>query len=349
MEKTKVALLFGGRSAEHEVSLSSAAAIYNHLDKRKLEVLSLFINKEGMWKVVDSPCVSHDSLNQGSFASFLPWSRSKENSFFSADVYFPVLHGPYGEDGTIQGLFDMADVPYVGAAVLASSLGMDKAISKALFQAKGLPVVKHLVIHETNWRKNKAETLDHLFQSFSFPVFTKPSCLGSSLGITKVKESKQIEEAVELAFGYDRKILVEEAIKGRELECSILGNENPRASLPGEIIPSQEFYNYQDKYIDGKTSFGIPARLPDSTIEEIQQISIKAFQAIDCSGMARADFFLQEKTEKIFLNEINTIPGFTEISMYPKLWEVSGLSFSQLLEQLIELAMERHRNRKRPH
>lgn len=346
-KKIKVGLLFGGRSAEHEVSLRSASAIYNNLDKNKFTVVSIYLDKKGNWKIVPSPLLSMKELNEGPSFSFLPWKEKTITQSITADIYFPVLHGPYGEDGTIQGFFEMADVPYVGAAVLASAVGMDKALMKTIFKAGNLPVVKHSILLESEWKKKRERILKKIEAEYNLPFFVKPANLGSSVGISKVKDYAQASDALSTAFSYDRKILVEEGIKGRELECSVLGNENPRASLPGEIIPFREFYDYRDKYLDGKTTFGIPAKLPSPIVKEIQRISLEAYRAIDCSGMARVDFFLQEKTEKLYLSEINTIPGFTEISMYPKLWEVSGLAFPKLVEHLIELGFERHKLKKR--
>ena len=342
-----MALLFGGSSAEHEVSLISAASIYKNLDKKKYDVLSIYINKEGLWRIVESPLLPSRSLNQGAFSSFLPWRASPALKEREADIYFPVLHGPCGEDGTIQGLLEMADVPYVGAAVLASAVGMDKALAKTLFRLKNLPVVQHLILFESNWQKEREHMLSRIRKEFCLPFFVKPTNLGSSIGISKVRDYDQSDKAIEEAFQYDRKILIEEGITGRELECSVLGNENPRTSLPGELIPYREFYDYKDKYVEGKTSFIIPARLPSSVVKEIQRISLEAFKAIDCSGMARIDFFYEEEKGRVLLNEINTIPGFTEISMYPKLWEVSGLPYTQLLEALIDLGFQRYHNKKR--
>jgi len=347
MKKKKICILFGGRSAEHEVSLISAQAIFKNLEPELYEVTSVFINKEGNWRLVHSPLLSQEDLNSGSFLSFLPWQNHSNNFFIEADVYFPVLHGPYGEDGTVQGLFEMADVPYVGASVLSSAVGMDKAVAKTLFKAKNLPVVDFIAVKESDWNKDPGSVLDRVLQNISLPFFVKPSNLGSSVGITKVKDFALADEAIKNAFLFDRKILIEEGIEGRELECSVLGNDSPKASLPGEIIPFNEFYDYRDKYIDGKTSFGIPADLPQKVVEDIRKISIEAFQCIDCSGMARVDFFLQKATGKLYLNELNTIPGFTEISMYPKLWETSGLPFPRLLTELINLALERHAMKKR--
>lgn len=346
-KKIKAALLFGGSSAEHEVSLISAASIYRNLDKKKYDVVSIYINKEGYWRIVDSPLLPPQSLKKGNFFSFLPWSKNTIAQDIRTDIYFPVLHGPCGEDGTIQGLFEMADVPYVGATVLSSAIGMDKTMAKILFKMRNLPVVKHFILFESDWKNERGTVLSKIKKEFHFPFFVKPSNLGSSVGITKVKDYAQSESALETAFEYDRKILIEEGIIGKEFECSVLGNDNPRVSLPGEIIPFREFYNYKDKYIDGKTSFVIPADLPPSALKEIQRISLEAFKAIDCSGMARVDFFMEEKTGRIILNEINTIPGFTEISMYPKLWEVSGIPYPKLLDILIELGFERHQKKRR--
>jgi D-alanine-D-alanine ligase len=347
MKKTKICILFGGRSAEHEVSLMSAQAIFKNLNPDMYDVISVFINKEGRWRIVGSPLIPPDELNSGSFFSFIPWEEHPQQHVLETYVYFPVLHGPYGEDGTIQGLFEMADVPYVGATVLASAVGMDKAVAKTLFRAQNLPVVNFMAIREADWDRDPNIILDRIPHTISLPFFVKPANLGSSVGITKVKDFSQTSQAIENAFLFDRKILIEEGIKGRELECSVLGDDFPKASLPGEIIPFNEYYDYQDKYINGKTSFGIPADLPQKVSEDIQRISIEAFKCTDCSGMARVDFFLQEKTGKIYLNELNTIPGFTEISMYPKLWDVSGLPFPQLLTELITIAITRHNKKKR--
>ncbi|MGD9345538.1 MAG: D-alanine--D-alanine ligase family protein [Candidatus Aminicenantes bacterium] len=347
MKKKKICILFGGRSAEHEVSLVSAQAIFKNLNSDLYEVTSVFINKEGAWRIVDSPLLEKEDLNSGSFFSFLPWRKHSNSFFIDADVYFPVLHGPYGEDGTIQGLFEMADVPYVGATVLASAAGMDKAVAKTLFKEKNLPVVNFITVKEADWNREPGAVRARVFHTFALPFFVKPSNLGSSVGITKVKDFALAEQAIKEAFLFDRKVLIEEGIEGREMECSVLGNDFPKASLPGEIIPYNEFYDYRDKYIDGKTTFGIPADLPQKVAEDIQKISIEAFQCIDCSGMARVDFFLQKGTGKIYLNELNTIPGFTEISMYPKLWEKSGLPFPRLLTELINLAIEKHTTKKR--
>jgi D-alanine-D-alanine ligase len=353
--RTRIALLFGGRSAEHEVSMISAAAVYRNIDRRKYDIASIFIDKKGRWRQVESPLLPRRELNRGPFCSFLSWDRRCRGGHpraavspkIAADIYFPVLHGPYGEDGTVQGLFEMADVAYVGAGVLASAAGMDKVIMKALFAMNRLPVPKYAAFLEGEWRRYRSAVPAVIEKEFTLPVFVKPANLGSSVGISKVKAWSSLARAIGKAFRYDRKILVEQGIIGREIECSVLGNDSPRASLPGEVIPHREFYDYRDKYLEGKTRFHIPADLAPETVAEIQRLAVEAFQAVDCSGMARLDFFLEDATGKIYVNEINTIPGFTEISMYPKLWEASGISFPRLIEELIRLGQERHRRKKR--
>lgn len=342
-----VALIFGGRSAEHEISIISARAIHKNLDRKKYRVISIYVTKQGNWKLVSSPQIPTVASGAGRGFSFLPWDGRRVKPPIKADVYFPVLHGPYGEDGTIQGLLEMADVPYVGAPVLASAIGMDKAIFKHLLSRLGLPVVPYLVLYEKDWRANRKQIEKKIFQELGLPLFVKPANLGSSVGISKVKTRKDLAQAVRLAFRYDHKILVEKAIQGREIECSVLGNERPRASLPGEVIPHREFYDYADKYLEGKTEFRVPAELPADLVERFRELAVASFRAIEGCGMARVDFFLEQKTNKIYINEINTIPGFTEISMYPRLWEASGLSFSRLLDRLIQLAFRRHRLKKR--
>jgi D-alanine-D-alanine ligase len=346
--KVRIALLFGGRSAEHEVSLVSASAIYKNIDKTRYAVTSIFIDKTGRWRRVASPLLPPEKLQNGPSSSFLPWEAlSLLPRRARADIYFPVLHGPYGEDGTIQGLLEMADVPYVGAGVLASATGMDKAVMKVLFADRNLPLVRHRVFGEVEWKMSRNDVLGLIGKEFRLPLFVKPANLGSSVGISKVKNRGDTETALARAFRYDRKVIVEEGIKGREIECSVLGNDEPRASLPGEVIPYREFYDYRDKYLDGKTRFRIPADLPASIIREVQRLAVEAYLAVECSGMARLDFFLEDGTGKLYVNEINTIPGFTEISMYPKLWGVSGIPFGRLVEELIRLGLERHRQKKR--
>jgi len=345
-EKIVVALIFGGRSAEHEVSLISASAIYKNLDKSKFDVRSIYITKDGFWKVVHAPAAEPKTLSAGRASSFLPWDVRGSAAKVQADIYFPVLHGPYGEDGTIQGLLEMAGVPYVGAGVLGSALGMDKASAKSLFRERGLPVVPWRVVFESEWRKERTGILRRIRREFALPFFVKPSNLGSSVGITKVKDRRRTAEALEMALRYDAKVIVEKGIAGREIECSVLGNDAPEASLPGEVIPGHEFYDYNDKYIDGKTGFVIPARLDRETAAKVRRLAVKAFKTVAARGMARVDFFIEKETKRIYINEVNTIPGFTEISMYPKLWEATGLPFPRLLERLIALGFEWHAARK---
>lgn len=345
-KKIVVGLIFGGRSAEHEVSLASAAAIHRNLDKAKFDVRSLYVTKAGLWKAVSAPSPSLKKLSRGRAFPFLPWDVHGLPRAFRADIYFPVLHGPFGEDGTIQGLLEMAGVPYVGAGVLGSALGMDKAVAKSLFRARGLPVVPWLAFDERDWRTGREEVLRRIRGEFRLPFFVKPSNLGSSVGISKVTGRRRTETALETAFRYDSKILVEKGIAGREIECSVLGGDPPEASLPGEVIPYREFYDYRDKYIEGKTTFVIPAALPRPTIGRIRRLAVRAFRTLDGSGMARVDFFLEKGTNRLYVNELNTIPGFTAISMYPKLWEASGLPFPRLVERLIDLGFERHKARK---
>jgi D-alanine-D-alanine ligase len=346
-KKTTVALLFGGRSAEHEVSIRSAAAVYKNLDPSRYGVLSLYLDREGRWKTVSSPLANPEELKRGPAHPFLPWQVRGAGRPLRADIYFMVLHGPYGEDGTIQGLLELADVPYVGPGVLASSTGMDKAVMKVLFQAKGLLVSPWRVVRDLEWKSHRRGVLTGLRRAFAWPVFVKPANMGSSVGISKVKSNADLGPALDRAFFYDRKVVVERGIRGREIECSVLGNEAPQASLPGEVIPHNEFYDYKDKYEDGQTRFGIPADLTASVVRKIRTQAVAAFQACEAEGLARVDFFLENGTGDIYVNEINTLPGFTEISMYPKLWAVSGLPFSRLLDRLIELGFERHRAKRR--
>jgi D-alanine-D-alanine ligase len=317
VSKLNVAVLYGGRSGEHEVSLNSAESIIKAMDPAKYDVQRILISKEGHWQ---------------------PRAISPEpGGNPGIDVVFPVLHGTFGEDGTVQGLLELADLPYVGAGVLASSVSMDKEVMKRLCAASGLPVSEYFVI-----RRHHAGTHTH----FPLPIFVKPANLGSSVGITKVKSHSELEAAIKFAAEFDRKVIVERGITGREFECSVLGNEEPKASVPCEILPSRDFYDYEDKYLLNKAQTIVPADLTPEQTQEIQRLAVACYQAVECEGMARVDFLLETATGKFFINEINTIPGFTSISMYPKMWEASGLAFSALVDRLIELAMERHEIRK---
>jgi D-alanine-D-alanine ligase len=355
-----VAVIFGGRSGEHEVSLRSAASIIQAMDRRKYEIIPIAITKEGRWltSTAATKLLPHDVMRQATEIVALLGDPTQQALMHfdgdmhltesqQVDVVFPVLHGPYGEDGTIQGLLELANVPYVGCGVLASAVGMDKDVMKRLFRDAGLPVVRYVAFTRAVWEQEPERIRRQVLKEIGLPAFVKPANLGSSVGITKVKQRDQLKDAIDLAVRYDRKIMVEEAIEGREVEVSVLGNDNPMASLPGEVIPGAEFYDYNDKYINDAAQLVIPAKLPKHLITKVQKYAIRAFQAIEGAGMARVDFFIERGTNRVIVNEINTIPGFTSISMYPKLWEVSGISFSELVDRLIELALERHRERLR--
>ena len=353
--KTRVLLVFGGRSEEHEVSVISAASVARALDPERYEVVSVGIDKEGRWHLLHAPPALEargaDELpsvspqaGSGIALSRDPGARelvTDSGEREPIDVVLPMLHGPFGEDGTIQGMLELAGIPYVGAGVLASAVGMDKAVQKVLFSAAGLPVVRHEVVTEHEWREDP-DAVAARAESLGTPLFVKPANLGSSVGITKIKSLADLEEAMEEAFRHDRKALIEESAEGaREIEVAVLGNDDPVASLPAEIIPKAEFYDYRAKYLDESTELEVPARLPAEVVEEVQRMAVTAFRAIDCAGMARVDFFYREPSELI-VNEINTIPGFTEVSMYPRMWEASGVPYAELVDRLIALALDRH-------
>ena len=351
----RLLLIFGGRSEEHEVSVASAQSVLSALDTSRYELVTVGIDKEGRWHLLDHvpalragpnadlPAVAGSKDDTVALARD-PGAReliTKEGERRPIDVVFPLLHGPFGEDGTIQGVFELAGIPYVGAGVLASAVGMDKAVQKVLFRAAGLPVVPHEVVHERDWRDDP-EAVRARAASLGTPLFVKPAGLGSSVGITKVKSLADLDAAVEEALRHGRKGLVEAAVDGaREIEVAVLGNDDPVASVPGEILPAGEFYDYRAKYLDESTGLEVPAKLPAEVVEEIQRMAVTAFRAIDAAGMARVDFFFREPDELI-VNEINTIPGFTQVSMYPRMWEASGLSYSELVDRLVQLAIERH-------
>jgi D-alanine-D-alanine ligase len=368
-----VGILYGGRSGEHEVSLASAAAVFANLDRTRYEPVAIRIDKDGRWALPDRPPTATSAaavIEQARLEAARPARIAREVHMIARpsgetilsiergttpepsqamvtglnlDVIFPVLHGPYGEDGTMQGLLELANVPYVGAGVLASALGMDKALMKVVFAAHGLPVCPYRVVLRHQWERRARETAQELATALDFPMFVKPANLGSSVGISKAKTLAGLDEAMELAGSFDRKIVVEAAVpEAREIECAVLGNDEPVASVPGEVIPSREFYDYEAKYIDDASRTIIPAELPAGTAAEVQRLSIAAFQAIDCAGMARVDFLLSRRSGDVFVNELNTIPGFTTISMYSKMWAASGLEYGELLDRLITLARERH-------
>ena len=357
-KKIRVGILFGGRSAEHEVSLQSAKNIIDAIDTNKYEVVLIGIDINGRWHLNEEsrfllPATESGlpTLQEtGDNLALVPGKQieqlvalSGEQRPGSLDVIFPVLHGPFGEDGTVQGLLKLANLAFVGAGVLGSAIGMDKDVMKRLLRDAGIPIARFLVVNSYSPKKI---SFDDARNQLGLPLFIKPANLGSSVGIHKVKDREGFGRAVRDAFNYDNKILIEECIDGREIECSVLGNENPIASVPGEILPRHEFYSYEAKYLDENGAvLEIPAKLPPATSERIRQLAIKTFSVLCCEGMARLDFFLRND-EEIIVNEINTIPGFTRISMYPKLWEATGISYSELIDKLIELAIERFEREK---
>jgi D-alanine-D-alanine ligase len=391
MKKLRVGILFGGRSGEHEVSLLSAASVLNAIDKEKYEVVPIGITKEGRWLTAEhaenllagklyieprnlragDPEITEPAavLHQGQAVIVPPEPVHRERGIvpfqtdasplrrasdraINVDVIFPVLHGTFGEDGTIQGLLELADIPYVGAGVLGSAAGMDKDIMKSLFIAAGIPIVKHVTILRSAWEKEPKKIEKLVSSKVKYPVFVKPANLGSSVGISKAHDRKELGPAIEEAAKFDRKIVIEQGVggknsKAREIECSVLGNDEAVASIPGEIVPIKEFYDYNAKYLDEGSKLIIPAKLTKTQIKKVQEMAVQAFKAVDCSGLARVDFLMDPKTGKLYLNEINTMPGFTSISMYPKLWAASGLEYSDLIDRLVQLGIERHTDKKK--
>jgi D-alanine-D-alanine ligase len=315
-----VAVIYGGRSGEHEVSVRSAEAIMSAMDPARYDVSKFFIRPDGRWE--PRALVPEPGANPG------------------IDVVFPVLHGTFGEDGTVQGLLELAELPYVGAGVLGSSLAMDKDLMKRVCRERGLPVVEHAVVLRSSF------DVDGLVERLSLPLFVKPANLGSSVGISKARTRDELGAALKLAAEFDRKIIVERAITGRELECAVLGNHDPVASLPCEVFPSRDFYDYEDKYLLDAARFKVPAELKPDETEEIRRLACACYRAVECEGMARVDFFLEEASGRLYINEINTIPGFTSISMFPRMWDAAGLPFPRLIDRLIELALQRHQDRK---
>jgi len=391
MRKLRVGILFGGRSGEHEVSLLSAASVLNAIDKEKYEVVPIGITKDGRWltaehaenllhgklvieprhlragdpettspaavlargeAVVVPPEPVHRKTGLVPFQTDAAAMRRASDRAINVDVIFPVLHGTFGEDGTIQGLLELADIPYVGAGVLGSAAGMDKDIMKSLFIAAGIPIVKHVTILRSWWENDLRKVQKQVERKLTYPVFVKPANLGSSVGISKAHNRKELGPGIQEAAKFDRKIVIEQGVggkkeKAREIECSVLGNDEPSASVPGEIVPGKEFYDYTAKYVDEGSQLIIPAKLTKAETKKVQELAVAAFQAVDCSGLARVDFLMDPKTRKIYLNEINTMPGFTSISMYPKLWAASGLGYADLIDRLIQLGIERHEDKKK--
>jgi len=362
--KIRVGVIFGGRSGEHEVSLASARSVMSAMDKEKYEIVPVGITKEGRWIASGDPLMALEAGDAGVSQPVAllgdPSRRGlmrledteqtiKATRLAELDVVFPVLHGPYGEDGTIQGLLELAGIPYVGAGVIGSALGLDKAVFKDVMLAHGLPITDYLLVKRKEWETVPEEVMDRAEAALGYPVFTKPANLGSSVGIRKCHDREELTRGLTEAARYDRKLLVEAAVPAaREIEVSVLGNDDPIASVPGEIIPSREFYSYEAKYIDhGDEASGllIPAPISPEMTERVRDLAVRAYKAIDCAGMARADFLLSGETGELYVSELNTIPGFTTISMYPKLWEASGIPYPELIERLIDLAIERYQDK----
>lgn len=350
--KLKVAILFGGKSGEHEISLVSASSIIDNIDRDKYELYLIGITKEGHWRYFsgESERIKNGKWEEESKPLVFPGDPSyggfilmeDPTKVYNVDVVFPVLHGPCGEDGTIQGLLELSEIPYVGCDVLSSSVGMDKIMAKRVFEAMGLPQGDYIGLLREDIQEDLEKAIAIIEDSFPYPVFVKPANMGSSVGISKAKDREGLIQALKLAGKYDKKIIVEEFINGREIECAVLGNYRAKASILGEILPSKEFYDYHAKYQDGgESKLLIPAPLTPQKEKEIGELALKAYEALGCSGLSRVDFFLEKESEKVYINEVNTMPGFTEISMYPKLWETGGISYSDLIHNLIELALEK--------
>ena len=355
-KRLRVGIIFGGRSGEHEVSLASAASVIRALDPEKYEAVPIGIGKDGRW-FIGTPAqkMLPDVLRQGqrvmlsadpNVAALMPLEE-RGSGTQRVDVIFPVLHGTFGEDGTVQGLLELAGLPYVGSGVIGSAVGMDKDMQKRLFLQARLPVGEFLAILRSEWESGRERILKAVAKKFRFPLFVKPATLGSSLGMTKVHTSQELPAALDLAAGFAQKILVERNMHGREIEVSVLGNDEPQASVPGEIIPHREFYDYTAKYLEEGTRLEIPAKLTKAQVQRFQEYAVRAFRCVECRGMARVDFFLEKPSGRIYLNEINTIPGFTSISMYPKMWEASGIPYRKLIDRLIQLALAENREKQR--
>jgi D-alanine-D-alanine ligase len=360
--KIRVGLVYGGKSGEHEVSLQTALAVIKAFDHQRYEIKPFYITKQGEWRSgqrIEGPvdrlellrfetnAGTENIVDTGSALKPLFAVSSEDGTQETLDVVFPLLHGTYGEDGTIQGMLEMANIPYVGAGVLASAVGMDKVMMKKMFAQDDLPqcVFRHFT--HMQWEAERDFHLLEIETALGYPCFVKPANLGSSVGISKAKNRAELEKAVDEAFLYDRKVIVEEFIEAREIEVSVLGNDEPITSVPGEIVPSGEFYDYRAKYIDGKSAMIIPAEISDETAEEVRRLAIRAFRSIDGTGLSRVDFFMRKSDGKLFINEINTMPGFTPFSMYPMLWKETGKSYQELLGDLIQLALERHKEKQK--
>jgi D-alanine-D-alanine ligase len=370
--RTRLAILYGGRSAEHQVSVVSARSVMEALDPDRFEVVPIAITRDGAWLLPDrsplelaAPDGALPEVEPAGTEVALRPDRGQSGrgriatspgpagastalgQIGQLDVVFPILHGPFGEDGTVQGLFELADLPYVGSGVLASALAMDKAMAKVVLAQAGLPQAPHVVVPERDWRADPDRVAAEVAGRLAYPVFTKPARLGSSIGISKVKTPAELAAGLAAAFSHDSKALVEQGITARELECGVLGNDAPEASVVGEVIPGHEFYDFDAKYLDESLKLEIPAQVPDGVRAQVRELSVRAFQALDCEGFARVDFFYEEATGRVLLNEVNTIPGFTPKSMFPLLWAASGLAYPDLVARLVDLATERHAARRR--
>jgi len=354
--KMRVGVVFGGRSGEHEVSLASARSIMAVMDRDKYEIVPIGITHDGRWLTSGDPlavlaggeraALPSEPQDPAAGRELVPGATG--GRFPPLDVIFPVLHGPYGEDGTVQGLLELAGVPYVGCGVLASSLAMDKIASKEIFIARGLPVAPYRAIKRRHWETEPLGVIADLESYLGYPMFVKPANLGSSIGVSRAGSRAELEAALAEAARYDRRLLVEAAVpNAREIECAVLGNDDPLASVPGEIVPSNAFYDYAAKYLDGRSESRIPAPIPAAVAVQVRDLAVRAFLALDGAGLARVDFLLDDLSGKVYLNEINTMPGFTSISMYPQLWAASGISYGELIDRLIDLALERHADRER--
>lgn len=350
--KTRLMVMFGGQSEEYYVSLLSCESVLRHIDKDKYLLYLVGVTKSGQWMLFDGDVelIRKNLWQENSKRIVFPADPTFGGFFvlddpftvFQVDVVFPIMHGPHAEDGTLQGVFELANIPYVGSSVVSSAVCMDKAFSKMLFKANDIPSCNCTVVSEYDFLNSKESILNNIRKEFTYPVFVKPSNMGSSVGVSKATDEIELINALTLAFKFDRKVLVEEFIDGREIECSVLGNERPIASIPGEIEPSNEFYDYDAKYISESSKLIIPAPLDEQQIELVKELAVKTYKALDCSGMARVDFFLERTTGRILVSEINTLPGFTNISMYPKLLEKIGIAYKDTIEKLIELSLDRH-------
>ena len=360
--KISVGVLYGGRSGEHDVSLCSAASVFSALDRNKYKVTAIGIARDGRWYVQEKPEIVPDKdfgrkmalkksglwlVNHFEQKNKLHlYNIKSKNKEVIVDVIFPVIHGTFCEDGTLQGLLELAMVPYVGADVTGSAVGMDKDIAKRLLKEAGIPVVPSLTVNKQNWKENSKTIMKEALAKLGLPLFVKPVCTGSSVGVIKVKKKEDLAKAMKFAFQFDTRVMIEKAIDCREIECAVLGNEKPAGSVLGEIIPNHEFYSYEAKYIDPNgAALKIPAEVNKALSDKIRKIAVEGYMALGCSSMARVDFFLDKKTNKFYLNEINTLPGFTSISMYPKLWAATGLKYSDILDKLIMLALDRHKKK----